>query len=101
MEVVASALDGARHRRDRLAVMQGLALSTPTTPATPDTGRVGAKRNLKKDADPASASTTTSSAAKCDVEKVTPDPKHVRVSTAPTPKELFASPGDHGGEGLG
>jgi hypothetical protein len=98
MEVVGAALDGARHRRERLVAMQGMALSTP---ATPDTGRAGLKRNLKTDVNPSSASTAASSTAKGDVEKVTPDPKHVRVSTAPTPKELFASPGDQGGEGLG
>ena len=88
MEVVGAALDGARHRRERLVAMQGMALSTP---ATPDTGRAGLKRNLKTDVNPSSASTAASSTAKGDVEKVTPDPKHVRVSTAPTPKELFAS----------
>ena len=94
--MVTSALEGARYRRERLEVMQSKRLSsastTPATPATPDAGTVrsGTKRNLKE-GNPTSASATASSAVKGD-EKVTPDPKHVRVECGPTPKELFASP---------
>ena len=90
LQVVDLALDAARHRRERLAALKGASLSsTPRSDAS--SSRVGSKRKeLKKDI-LASASTTASS-----VEKVTPDPKHVRTGTdapsVPTPKALFVSP---------
>ena len=105
MQVVASALDGARYRRERLEQMRGLsssASSRSSTPATPDSmsTRSSVKRNLKGDGNPPSASTAASSSTGKDmVEKVTPDPKHVRVDVAPTPKQLFASPGENGNHG--
>jgi len=88
LQVVASALGAAEHRRSRLS-----AVTNATTPATtPDSvARVGVKRNLKADRNPASASTAASS-SKSNVEKVTPDAKHVRTGGAPTPKALFVSP---------
>ena len=109
VQVVSSALAGAQYRRERLEQMRGMSSSSSSrssTPATPDalSTRSGVKRNLKGDGNPTSASTSASSSTvKEMVEKVTPDPKHVRVDVAPTPKQLFASPGQdetHGGSGL-
>ena len=86
--MVGQALASAKHRREQLA---GKNLSTPASSA-----RSGTKRGLKADDGPSSAATTTASSSKTDnvEEKVTPDPKHVRVvaDSVPTPKELFKSP---------
>ena len=83
LQVVGAALDAAKHRRDRLVTFKDLVL----TPA-----RVGDKRVLNKgrDHDPSSASTAASSVVP--VEKVTPDPKHLRVG--PSPKTLYFPPAD-------
>ena len=82
-QVVAAALDAAKHRRAR--VEQLAALATP--------GASGKRKTIpKNDSSVASTSTTASS-----TEKVTPDPKHIRTGDgdglgAPEPKALFVSP---------
>ena len=96
VQVIGQALDAAQHRRDRLAAMT----------STPESGpRVGSKRKELKKTDPPSCASTTASSSKS-IEKVTPDPKHVRTGSepAPTPKALFGSPPGDGmavEEGLG
>ena len=81
LQVVASALDAARHRRKRL---QDVAGSAPKTPSV----KGGVKRDLPKKPEPQSASTTASSGVPS--EKVTPDPKQAKVSGLPSPRALFA-----------
>lgn len=98
MQVIAGALDVAKHRRQKLLAELG--------PATPDCGdRAGVKRKELKKGDPSSASTTASSTKAVATEKVTPDPKCLRTSheNGPSPKTLFASPMDveEGGTWLG
>ena len=82
LQVVAAALDAAKHRRERLVSMHSL--------ATPSTVRSGSKRtsSQKKEGDVTSSAST--SAASC--EKVTPDPKHIRTNDVVEPKVLFATP---------
>jgi len=76
------ALDAARHRRERLVNLT----STPE----PSLARLGGKRKELPKRPDQTPSTVASSSK---VEKVTPEPKHVRTQdAAPTPKELFASP---------
>ena len=80
-QAVASALEAARSRRQRLQDAVG---STPQTPSV----RAGVKRDLPKKPEPASASTTASLGVPS--EKVTPDPKHAKVHGLPSPRALFA-----------
>lgn len=77
------AFDAAQHRRERLMGVKSLGLATP-----PSQVRSGSKRNLKGN-EPVTVSTASSSSG-IGTEKVTPDPKHVRIN-APTPKALFES----------
>ena len=88
LQVVATALSAAQHRRDRLVAMRGA-----TTPTTPDSCRgsaIGMKRKDFKKDNPSSASTAASSAKP--LEKVTPDAKQIRTGCEPAPKSLFMSP---------
>ena len=82
LEVAAAALDAAKSRREQLS---SKGTGRGVVPATPV---VGAKRGLKADG----GSTATSSTTGPPSEKVTPDPKHVRVDKVLTPKQLFGSP---------
>ncbi len=83
LQLVTMALDAARNRRERLVNM----VATPE----PSLARVGGKRKELPKRGEQTPSTVASSSK---VDKVTPDPKHVRTNeaAAPTPKELFASP---------
>ena len=85
VQVVAAALDAARHRRDRAQQLAGMA-----TPGD----RTCSKRKTVPRTDPMTGSTTASS-----TEKVTPDPKHIRTGDEigiPEPKALFVSPSGPG-----
>ena len=93
LEVVATALDAAQHRRERLLALRSA--TTPTTPATPDSCRgsaIGMKRKDFKKDNPSSASTAASASSVKPVEKVTPDAKQIRTEGGPAPKSLFTSP---------
>lgn len=103
LKVVKKALAAAKRRAALVGRQNGVAAEVAETPSH----RVICKRGLQKTpvtVDPASVSTTASSSATTNsAEKVTPDPKHLRVdppAALPSPRVLFDGQQTPGNGGL-